>query len=36
MLPKMKETRKAVQKVSREQKSVAGGGGVSVRTGTKS
>ena len=38
MLPKMKENRKVVQKLSREQKSVVGGGGASLRsrTGTKS
>ena len=33
MVPKMKEIQKIVQKLSREQKSAAGGGGV--RTGTK-
>ena len=39
-MPKMKEIRKAVQKLSREQESAAGGGGGGgggggVRTGTK-
>ena len=33
-MPKMKETQKVVQKLSREQESAAGGG-VGVRTGTK-
>ena len=32
-VPKMKEIQKVVQKLSREQESAAGGGGV--RTGTK-
>ena len=38
MVPKMKEIRKVVQKLSREQESAAGGGGGGgggVRTGTK-
>ena len=34
MVPKMKEIRKVVQKLSHEQESVAGGAGA-VRTGTK-
>ena len=33
IVPKMKEIQKVVQKLSREQESAAGGGGV--RTGTK-
>ena len=33
MMPKMKEIQKVVQKLSRGQEAVAGGGGV--RTGTK-
>ena len=35
ILPKMKEIRKVVQKLSREQESAAAGGGGGVRTGTK-
>ena len=34
-MPKMKEIPKVVQKLSREQESVAAGGGGGVRTGTK-